>query len=260
MWSIYCCVSCPICTGAETGDGRDESNKSLQERLADAQNAQTAADAECKAADIKQKHLSKQAAEQRKSLAGKDKEATGLRQALDKAQQQVDKCTQSLQVIKWVACAEYGEAQAPLDCEELKCPWPAGLGCPYSTEDIGTLPHSQHVGNASYDFQDKNMVQISKCAVPCCLVAYVDPEARHDLAVTPCTTHILHDLQGLKYDAAAAEQLEELRRTEQAAMRRAKEEVEVLASHVTGTDFMYRDPERGWERSRVKGVRHLYLF
>lgn len=90
-------VTCPH-VGAETGDGRDESNKSLQERLADAQNAQTAADAECKAADIKQKHLSKQAAEQRKSLASKDKEATGLRQALDKAQQQVDKCRQQLQV------------------------------------------------------------------------------------------------------------------------------------------------------------------
>eukprot|EP00878_Enallax_costatus_P012275 GHUV01012822.1.p1 GENE.GHUV01012822.1~~GHUV01012822.1.p1 ORF type:complete len:987 (+),score=463.32 GHUV01012822.1:251-3211(+) len=142
--------------GAETGDGRDESNKSLQERLADAQNAQTAADAECKAADIKHKHLSKQAAEHRKSLASKDKEATGLRQAFDKAQQQVDKCRQSL--------------------------------------------------------------------------------------------------QGLNYDAAAAEQLEEVRRTEQAAVRKAKEEVEVLASHVSGTDFMYRDPERGWDRSRVKGV------
>jgi chromosome segregation ATPase len=85
-------------TGAETGDGRDESNKSLQERLADAQNAQTAADAEAKAADIKQQHLSKQAAEQRKTLASKDKEGAAMRQQLDKAQQQVARCTQALQV------------------------------------------------------------------------------------------------------------------------------------------------------------------
>lgn len=34
--------------GAESGDGRDESNRSLPERLADAKNAQTAADAEAK--------------------------------------------------------------------------------------------------------------------------------------------------------------------------------------------------------------------
>jgi structural maintenance of chromosome 2 len=34
--------------GAEAGDGRDESNRSMQERLADAVNAQTAAEAESK--------------------------------------------------------------------------------------------------------------------------------------------------------------------------------------------------------------------
>jgi hypothetical protein len=38
---------CPL-PGAETGDGRDESNRSMQERLADAANAQTAAEAEGK--------------------------------------------------------------------------------------------------------------------------------------------------------------------------------------------------------------------
>jgi hypothetical protein len=38
----------PPSPGAEAGDGRDESNRSMQERLADAVNAQTAADAEIK--------------------------------------------------------------------------------------------------------------------------------------------------------------------------------------------------------------------
>jgi structural maintenance of chromosome 2 len=69
-----------------------------QERLADAQNAQTAADAEAKAADIKHKHLSKQAADQRKALASKDKEASGMRKQLDEAQRKVDHCRQALQV------------------------------------------------------------------------------------------------------------------------------------------------------------------
>ncbi len=52
--------------GAEAGDGRDESNRSLQERVADAQTSQTAAEAEAKAADIRAKHLAKQVAQQRK--------------------------------------------------------------------------------------------------------------------------------------------------------------------------------------------------
>lgn len=61
-----CTLQHPSAAGAEAGDGRDESNKSLQERLADAQTGQTAAEAEAKAADIRVKHLTKQMAEQRK--------------------------------------------------------------------------------------------------------------------------------------------------------------------------------------------------
>lgn len=85
--------------GAETGDGRDGSNKSLSERLADARNSQTSADAEAKAADIKLKHLSKQAAEQRKALASKDKEAGTMKQQLDQAQEKISSCKQALQVL-----------------------------------------------------------------------------------------------------------------------------------------------------------------
>jgi hypothetical protein len=76
-----------------------------QERLADAQNAQTAADAEAKAADIKTKHLAKQAAEQRKGLASKDKEASGMRKQLDDAQRKVDACTQKLAGLSYDAAA-----------------------------------------------------------------------------------------------------------------------------------------------------------
>jgi structural maintenance of chromosome 2 len=41
--------------GVEAGDGRDESNKSLQERLQDAQVAQTDADAEAQKCGIRAK-------------------------------------------------------------------------------------------------------------------------------------------------------------------------------------------------------------
>jgi structural maintenance of chromosome 2 len=61
-------------------------------------------------------------------------------------------------------------------------------------------------------------------------------------------------LQELNYDAAAAEQLEEQRRAELAALRTAKEAVEGLSAQMSGLDFSYRDPERGWDRNRVKGV------
>eukprot|EP00775_Hariotina_reticulata_P003904 gene3904-4158_t len=142
--------------GAETGDGRDGSNKSLSERLADARNSQTSADAEAKAADIKLKHLSKQAAEQRKALASKDKEAGAMKQQLDQAQEKIISCKQAL--------------------------------------------------------------------------------------------------QDLNYDAAAAEQLAETLQAENAAVRSAKEAVEVLAAQMSSMDFAYRDPERNWNRSRVKGV------
>lgn len=87
-----------VVSGAEAGDGRDESNKSLQERLADAQNAQTSADAEAKAAHIKAKHLTKQMAEQRRQLASKDKEATRLQAELAAAQKAVSTCQNKLQV------------------------------------------------------------------------------------------------------------------------------------------------------------------
>ena len=56
----------PLPSGAEAGDGRDESNKSLQERLADAQNAQTASESEAQQAEIRAKHLAKQLAETQK--------------------------------------------------------------------------------------------------------------------------------------------------------------------------------------------------
>lgn len=66
--------------GAEAGDGRDESNKTLAERLADAQNGQTEADAQFKAADTAVKHLTKQLAEARKQLASKTRENAGAEQ------------------------------------------------------------------------------------------------------------------------------------------------------------------------------------
>ncbi|BDA47769.1 Structural maintenance of chromosomes protein 2 [Coccomyxa sp. Obi] len=82
--------------GAEAGDGRDESNRSLQERVADAQTAQMAAEGEVQEANVRAKHLEKQLAEQRKALAAKEKEAGSLAQELKRERAAVDACQQRL--------------------------------------------------------------------------------------------------------------------------------------------------------------------
>jgi hypothetical protein len=62
------------------------------------QNAQTAADAEAQAAAVRIKVLTKQQAEQKKTLATKDKEAGKLQAELTAAQSALSKATSRLEV------------------------------------------------------------------------------------------------------------------------------------------------------------------
>ncbi|PSC74142.1 structural maintenance of chromosomes 2-1-like [Micractinium conductrix] len=142
--------------GAEAGDGRDASNRSLQERLADAQNAQTEAEAEAKAADTRCKHLSKQLGEQKKALAAKQKEGGKMARDLEAARTAVEACRGGL----------------------------AGLG----------------------------------------------------------------------YDPAAAQGLEQEAEAAQGEVARWRDRCDELGSQLSAIDFRYADPERGFDRSRVKGV------
>lgn len=91
------CVGC-FSAGAEAGDGRDESNRSLQERLDDAKVQQTAADAEFQRAELAVKHLTKQLAEQRKAAAAKEKAGAGLAKEAAALKAKVDECSARLQV------------------------------------------------------------------------------------------------------------------------------------------------------------------
>ncbi|KAL3152148.1 hypothetical protein ABBQ32_001245 [Trebouxia sp. C0010 RCD-2024] len=61
-------------------------------------------------------------------------------------------------------------------------------------------------------------------------------------------------LDGVMYDAEAAQQLEATVAEEKGHVQRCKEKVNDLASHLAGINFQYRDPERGFDRGRVKGV------
>ncbi|KAA6425080.1 MAG: structural maintenance of chromosomes 2 [Trebouxia sp. A1-2] len=142
--------------GAQAGDGRDESNRSLQERLADAHNAQTSAEADAKQADMRSKHLQKQLTEQQKGFQSLEKEAVKLQRDL----------------------------------------------------------------------------------------------AKEEAAVQGCRSR----LDDVVYDAEAAQQLEAVVVEEKAHVQRCKEMVDDLASHLAGVNFQYRDPERGFNRGKVKGV------
>ncbi|KAK9836025.1 hypothetical protein WJX81_006911 [Elliptochloris bilobata] len=142
--------------GAEAGDGRDESNRSLQERLADAQTAQTAAEADAKQAEVRGKHLAKRLAEQRKAATGRAREAAALAKDL----------------------------------------------------------------------------------------------AGAEAAVAVCERR----LQELGYDESAEAALEASVKAEAGEVRRCRGRVDELASTLSGMDFSYKDPERGFDRGRVKGV------
>jgi hypothetical protein len=61
-------------------------------------------------------------------------------------------------------------------------------------------------------------------------------------------------LQALGYDPAAVEGLEAARQQHLAALRSSKEALEQLEAQLGGLDFNYQPPEKGWDRSRVKGV------
>ncbi|KAL6754645.1 structural maintenance of chromosomes protein 2 [Haematococcus lacustris] len=91
--------------GAEAGDGRDESNRSLQERLADAQTEQTHADAAAKKADMQVKLLKQQLAEARKAASSKQSEAAGLTKELAKQTAAMEAATARTQALGFDAAA-----------------------------------------------------------------------------------------------------------------------------------------------------------
>jgi structural maintenance of chromosome 2 len=92
--------------GAEAGDGRDESGRSLAERLADAKSAQTEADAEAQAAEMRAKHGAKAAQDKRRALGSKQAEAAKLQRELDKGRAEAEAARAK------VAAAGYDETAA----------------------------------------------------------------------------------------------------------------------------------------------------
>lgn len=82
--------------GAQSGDGRDGSNRSLEERLADAQQQQTAAEADLKAAGVREKHAAAELARTKKAAAKQDSASAKLEQELAAATAKVEALQQEL--------------------------------------------------------------------------------------------------------------------------------------------------------------------
>jgi structural maintenance of chromosome 2 len=62
------------------------------------------------------------------------------------------------------------------------------------------------------------------------------------------------DLKKLGFDSAAAMQAQASHRAAATSAAAAQEKVNLLSSQLAALDFQYRDPERGFNHSRVKGV------
>lgn len=92
--------------GAEAGDGRDASNRSLQERLDDANNAITEAEGAAKAAQTSVNHQKKRLSDAKKELASKEKNGSKLQREFEQEQQALEKLKTQL------ASFTYDEAKA----------------------------------------------------------------------------------------------------------------------------------------------------
>ena len=62
------------------------------------------------------------------------------------------------------------------------------------------------------------------------------------------------ELDGLGFDAARVETLEATVTTENLAVRELQERVDELSSQLSRVRFDYKDPEKGFDRAKVKGV------
>lgn len=73
---------------------------------------------------------------------------------------------------------------------------------------------------------------------------------RERAAVAACAAR----LAAAGYDPAAAEGMDAEAEAARAAVQRLKDRADELSSALAGVDFRFADPERGFDRSRVKGV------
>ena len=142
--------------GAQAGDGRDASNRSLQERLDDATNGITEADGAVKSAQTAVKHQQKKLGEAKKELKAKEKNGSKLQGEFDREQAAV---------------------------RELEA-----------------------------------------------------------------------EIKGLSYDEEKAHAVESQIEEEAQAVRKLADRIDQMSSRVAAAEFHFKDPVKGFDRSKVKGV------
>ena len=142
--------------GAQAGDGRDVSNRSLQERLEDATNGITEADGAVKSAQTAVKHQQKKLDEAKKELKAKEKNGSKLQEEFD----------------------------------------------------------------------------------------------REELAMRA----LERDIEGISYDEEKAGGIESRIEEEEQAIHTLADRIDQMSSRVAAAEFHFKDPVRGFDRSKVKGV------
>lgn len=63
-----------------------------------------------------------------------------------------------------------------------------------------------------------------------------------------------HQIADLNFDAEAAKSMEENLQTEKSKLRKLQDEVDKLSSQLMAINFEFQDPERNFDRTRVKGT------
>eukprot|EP00798_Chlamydomonas_sp_ICE-L_P014593 gene14593-20643_t len=209
--------------GAEAGDGRDESNRSLTERVADAENLGSVADAEGQVLAV---------------VARSFRSGGGVKERV----------------------ADAGHLGSVADAEgqvlAVARSFRSGGGVKERVADAGHLGSVADAEGQAADMKAKHLQK--QLAEMKKVLASKDRESgtlqrelhKHQQAVEDGK----RKLQDLKYDEAGAQQLEELREKESLEVRRLKDEVDRLSQEVTGCNFRFSDPRPGFDRSKVKGV------
>ena len=114
-------IECEI-EGIASGDGRDESNRTIPERLAAAESQRAAAQGDVKASQAKAKVLSKDLEKHKKGLKGVEKQLGKLETERNKARSKLEAAQAALSGL-----SHDPVAQAALEKEVARCEKAAGL-------------------------------------------------------------------------------------------------------------------------------------
>jgi len=196
-----------------------------------------------------QKGLVKSIEEDEKGLATKLKEGSGTQGAYDvmkekdaKAAQEVEACEARLQAISTgMYVADGGGEDATLQDQLIRCKQAIAEAKTHTKQAEMKLTHTKQELKRKAPELQKTEAQHKRD------MADVD---RMEKEVANLRTQ----MEGLGFDPSAVEGMEEERRTVKEEVLELQEQVDRVANRYPQLCFNYRDPEPGFDRSKVKGL------